>query len=154
MTIPVLDHFFAALAPVAYALLRFIVGFALIPHGLRMTFGFFPNTGQPVRNLTMLAEHLDHGGFRPARLWAPLISLTELVAGPMLALGLLTRLAAIPIVIFLIVSCFERWRVGKYFWNKLGIEYTLMWLIAAFYVLVNGSGFYSLDTLLFGGDAF
>jgi putative oxidoreductase len=154
MTIPVLDQLISTLYPVAYALLRFVVGFALIPHGLRMTFGFFPNTGQPVRNLTMLAEHLDHGGFRPAKLWTPLISLTQLVAGPMLALGLLTRLAAIPIVIFLFVSCFERWRVGKYFWNKLGIEYTLMWLIAALYILVHGSGRYSLDTLLFGGPVF
>ncbi len=154
MTVAFFDPLFAVLSPVAYALLRFVVGFALIPHGLRMTFGFFPNTGQPVRNLTMLAQHLDHGGFRPARLWAPLISLTELVAGPMLALGLLTRMVAIPIVIFLIVSCFERWRVGKYFWNKLGIEYTLMWLIAAFYILVHGSGLYSLDTLLFGRPVF
>ncbi len=154
MTIPVLDQLFAALSPVAYALLRFIVGFALIPHGLRVTFGFFPTTGQPVRNLTMLAEHLEQGGFRPGKFWAPLISLTELVVGPMLALGLLTRLAAIPIVIFLFVSLFERWRVGKYFWNKLGIEYTLMWLIAAFFVLVHGSGTFSLDALLFGGNIF
>jgi hypothetical protein len=31
--------------PFADALLRVAVGLALVPHGLRNTFGFFPNTG-------------------------------------------------------------------------------------------------------------
>ena len=78
--------------------------------------------------------------------------LLERVAGPMLALGLFTRVAALPIVIFLIVTNVERWRVGKYFWNQLGLEYTLMWTIAAIYFLVNGAGPISLDHLI--GRAF
>jgi uncharacterized membrane protein YphA (DoxX/SURF4 family) len=60
----------------------------------------------------------------------------------------LTRIVAIPIVLFLLVANVERWRVGRYFWNKLGLEYTLMWTIAAFYILVEGGGLYSLDHLL------
>jgi putative oxidoreductase len=71
-----------------------------------------------------------------------------LVGGPLLALGLFTRAAAVPIVLFLIVTNFERWRVGKYFWNQLGLEYTLMWTVAAFYFLINGSGRISLDHLI------
>ena len=66
----------------------------------------------------------------------------------MLALGLFTRLAAVPILIFLVVTNVERWRVGKYFWNQLGLEYTLMWTIAAFYFLVQGGGTISLDHLI------
>ena len=31
---------------------------------------------------------------------------------------------------------------------KLGLEYTLMWTIATFYVLVHGGGLYSLDHLI------
>ena len=81
-----------------------------------------------------------------------IFSLTQFIAGPMLALGLFTRVAAVPIVIFLIVTNVERWRVGKYFWNQLGLEYTLMWTIAAFYFLVNGAGPISLDHLI--GRAF
>src|SRR5713226_5034959 len=96
-----LDPVFAALAPVVEALLRVMVGLALVPHGLRMTFGFFAGTGLKVRNLTMLAAQLDGDGYRPGWLWAPAISATELVAGPLLALGLFTRLAAVPVVIFL-----------------------------------------------------
>jgi len=140
----------AALGPVTEALLRIAVGAALIPHGLRMTFGFFPNTGQPLRNPRKLADYLDKQGYRPGRLWALAISATQLVCGPLLVLGLFTRLAAVPVVLFLLVTNVERWRVGRYFWNQLGLEYTLMWTIAAIYVLVHGGGALSLDTLLFG----
>lgn len=136
----------------AEAVLRVSVGLALVPHGLRMTFGFFPNTGQPLRNVRMLADYLDKQGYRPGKAWALAISATQLVGGPLLALGLFTRLAAVPIVLFLLVSNIERWRVGKYFWNQLGLEYTLMWTIAAFYFLANGGGAYSLDRLIVGRE--
>src|SRR5262249_16017356 len=145
---PSLGPLYQALAPWAEALLRVACGLALIPHALRNTFGFFPKTGVRSHNLTELAAQLDHDGYRPRKFWAPAISITELLGGPMLALGLLTRVAALPIVLFLIVSNVERWRVGKYFSNQLGLEYTLMWTIVAFYFLVHGGGTISLDHLI------
>src|SRR3977135_1204143 len=81
------ESLLASFAPVVEALLRLMVGLALVPHGLRMTFGLFAHSGLKVRNLTQLAAQLDGDGYRPGRLWAPAISLTELVAGPLLALG-------------------------------------------------------------------
>jgi putative oxidoreductase len=152
LIIPELGSIYRTLAPWTEALLRVAVGLALVPHGLRMTFGFFPDTGLKVRNVGMLAEQLERDGWRPGKVWAPLISFTQLVCGPLLALGLFTRLAAIPIVIFLMVSNVERWRVGRYFWNVLGLEYTLMWTIAALYFLVHGGGVYSLDHWLIGRE--
>lgn len=146
----VMADVYQILSPWVEALLRAVVGLALVPHGLRMTFGFFPNTGLPVCNLTMLAEQLDRTGYRPGKLWAPAISLTQLICGPLLAVGLFTRSVAVPIVLFLLVSNIERWRVGRYFWNTLGLEYTLMWFVAALYFLVHGGGVYSLDRVLFG----
>jgi putative oxidoreductase len=145
---PQLAELYQALGPLSEALLRICVGVALVPHGLRMTFGFFPNTGQPLQNIRMLAKHLDKQGYHPGEIWAPAISATQLVCGPLVALGLFTRFAALPVVLFLLVTNIERWRVGKYFWNQLGLEYTLMWTIAALYVLVHGGGHYSLDSLL------
>src|ERR1700682_5615604 len=145
-----IDSSLAALAPAVEALLRVMVGLALVPHGLRMTFGLFAHSGLKVRNLTQLSAQLDGDGYRPGRGWAPAISLTELVAGPLLALGLFTRLAAVPIVIFLAVSCWERWHKGGWFWNQQGVEYTLMWTVAAAYFLVHGGGVYSFDYLVFG----
>ncbi|MBI4273435.1 MAG: DoxX family protein [Rhizobiales bacterium] len=152
LIIPQLAAIYQALAPWAELLLRVVIGFALVPHGLRMTFGFFPNTGLPIRNLSMLAKQLDRDGYLPGKLWAPLISATELIGGPLLAIGLFTRLAAVPIVIFLVVSCFERWRVGRYFWNTLGLEYTFMWMVAAFYFLIHGGGVYSMDHIVLGRE--
>ena len=144
-------HLSQTLSPYAYALLRIAVGLALVPHGLRNTFGLFPNSGAAALNLKELAAGLDRGGYRPGRFWAPAISITQLLGGPLLAAGLFTRPAAFAVVLFLLVANVERWRVGRYFWNKLGLEYTLMWTIAAFYVLVYGGGSFSLDHL-FGFD--
>ena len=149
---PGLASAYAMLAPAAEALLRVVVGFALVPHGLRMTFGWFAGTGLKVNSLKALAVQLDQTGYRPAWLWAPAISVTELVFGPLLALGLLTRPAALPVFIFLAVSNVERWRVGGYFWNTLGLEYTLLWTVAAFYFLIHGGSFYSLDHFLIGWE--
>ena len=139
---------YQTLLPLADALLRVAVGLALVPHGLRNTFGFFPNTGVRALNLPDLAKQLDESGYRPGKLWAPAISLTQLVGGPLLALGLFTRPVAAVVLVFLLVSNIERWRVGRYFWNQLGMEYTLMWTIATFYVFIRGPGPYSLDRLI------
>ena len=149
---PALGSLYATLAPWTEMLLRVAVGLAFVPHGLRNTLGFFPNTGVRAQSIALLAEQLDRDGWRPGKLWAPLISGTQLIAGPLLALGLFTRVAAVPLVIFLVVTNFERWRVGKYFWNQLGLEYTLMWTVATMYFLVHGGGAYSLDRLLLGWE--
>jgi putative oxidoreductase len=143
-----LTGLYQALSPFAYALLRVVVGLALVPHGLRNTFGLFPNTGAAALNLKELAAGLDRSGYRPGWFWAPAISITQLVGGPLLAIGFFTRPVALAVLLFLLVANVERWRVGKYFWNKLGLEYTLMWTIAAFYVLVQGAGLYSIDHLI------
>jgi putative oxidoreductase len=142
-----LSALYQTLLPFADALLRAAVGLALVPHGLRNTFGFFPNTGVRALDLTALAKQLDETGYRPGKLWAPAISLTQLAGGPLLALGLFTRPVAAVVLVFLLVSNVERWRVGRYFWNQLGLEYTLMWTIATFYVLISGPGPYSLDRI-------
>ena len=149
---PQLAPIYQALFPWAEALLRAVVGLTLVPHGLRSTFGMFPSTGAQSHNLTEFANELDRDGYHPGKFWAPAIVLTQLVAGPMLALGLFTRLAAYPIVLFLIVSNYERWRVGGFFWNKMGLEFTLLWTVSALYFLVHGGGAISVDHLLIGRE--
>jgi len=149
---PQLGPIYQALFPWVEALLRAVAGLALVPHGLRNTFGMFPSTGVQSHNLTELARQLDRDGYRPGKFWAPAISITQLVGGPMLALGLFTRPVAGAIMIFLVVSNYERWRVGGYFWNKTGLEYTLMWTVAVLYFLVHGGGAISVDHLLIGRE--
>ena len=140
------------LAPWAEAALRATVGLAMVPHGLRNTFGLFGKTGVQSHNLGQLAAQLDRDGYRPGGLWAPAISLTQLICGPLLAIGLFTRAACIPLLIFLLVTNVYRWGVGKYFWNQLGLEYTLMWTVAVLYFLIHGGGVISVDHLLIGRE--
>jgi putative oxidoreductase len=106
--LPQLGPAYHALFPWAEALLRAVVGLTLIPHGLRTAFGMFPSTGGQSHNLAEFVDELERDGYHPGRFWAPAIVLTQLVAGPMLAIGLFTRLAACPIVVFLIVTNYER----------------------------------------------
>jgi putative oxidoreductase len=152
LVIPQLGPLYQTLAPCTEALLRFIVGFAMVPHGLRNTLGFWPSTGVRSHSIPELAKQLDDDGYRPGTFWAVAISATQLIGGPLLALGLFTRPAAFAILAFLVVANYERWRVGGYFWNKLGLEYTLMWTLAALYFVVHGGGTISLDHLI--GRAF
>lgn len=144
---PQLAPLYAALGPWVEALLRVAVALCLVPHGLRMSFGFFPNTGMPVNSVRMLGDVLNNEGYKPGHLWAPVIAITELICGPMLALGLLTRVVAIPIVILLVMSIVEHRKFG-WFWNQQGIEYPVLWACAALYFLVHGGGPISLDALI------
>jgi putative oxidoreductase len=152
LVFPALGPLYAALLPWAEMLLRVVVGLWMVPHGLRNTFGFFPTTGIRAHSIPELAAQLDRDGYRPGKVWAPAISITQLVCGPLLALGLFTRPAAFVILCFLIVTNVERFRVGKYFWNQLGMEYTLMWTAATLYFVVKGGNVLSLDDLI--GRAF
>ncbi|MDE2228739.1 MAG: DoxX family protein [Alphaproteobacteria bacterium] len=137
-----------ALVPAAEALLRITVGLLLIPHGLRAFYGMFPNTGSRVLDFTALAKVLAEAGYRPGRFWAAVTWFVEFVAGPMLALGVLTRIAALFVFVFMLGSTVEHARVDGYFWNKLGLEYPLLWTIAALFFAVAGGGPYSVDHCL------
>ena len=79
LVLPQLQSVYQTLAPLGEALLRVVVGLWMVPHGLRMAFGLFPDTGIRQGNLHMLAADLDAWGYRPGWLWAPLIAATELV---------------------------------------------------------------------------
>ena len=145
---PELRSIYAALAPIVETAMRVAVGVCLVPHGLRMGYGFFPNTGLPIRSWRMLGDSLNRWGYRPGYLWAVVIVATELIGGPMLVLGLFTRAVSVPIVILLALSIWEHGTKDGWFWNKLGMEYPLIWTLAAAYFLINGGGMYSLDRLI------
>jgi len=141
----------ATLAPWAEALLRAIAGLALLPHALQKLFGFFPESKVPA-NLTELAASLDQWGYRPGKFWAFIVAATELIAGPLLALGLFTRWAALPIFIFLALSAAAHGKRDGWFWTVHGAEYPLVWAAIALFFFINGGGPLSLDAWLgFGG---
>jgi putative oxidoreductase len=70
------------------------------------------------------------------------------VCGLCLAFGLLTRVAAGPILVFLIVAIvIYHWDFG-YNWESRGIEFPLFWALVVFHFLVRGGGPWSVDALI------
>jgi len=150
LLVPALGAIYAALAPWIEALLRFAVGMAMLPHGMRMCFGYFPGTGGPINTVKGVATLYDRKGFKPGWFWATGTVLTQFVAGPCVALGLFTRPMALPLFALLALSAYDHAKYDGYFWNRMGIEYPAMWALGVLYFLINGGGAISLDHLLLG----
>lgn len=150
LILPSLGPLYQALAPWAETLIRVVVGLALVPHGLRFTLGLFPNSGSRILSLAALSDLLNAHGYRPGRFWAVAIAVLELAGGPMLALGLFTRPVALASFLFLLMGVVEHARFDGYFWNKLGIEYPMVWSAATLFFVVHGGGPWSLDYWLVG----
>jgi putative oxidoreductase len=152
LILPQLGPVYAAAAPVAEALIRIVVSLALVPHGLRFTFGLFPNSGSRGLSLGALRAQLDAHGYRPGWFWAAAIATLELAGGPLLALGLFTRPLALVAFVFLVTAAIEHWRFDGYFWNVTGLEYPMVWSAGMLFFVVHGGGPYSLDSWLLGHE--
>src|SRR5688500_14550264 len=150
LLLPALGAVYDALAPWVEALLRFMLGMAMVPHGLRMSLGYFKNTGGPPGTLASVVQMYDRKGYRPARFWAVSTVITQFVAAPCVALGLFTRPMALPLFVLRALSAYDHAKYDGYFWNKSGIEYPAMWAAGVLYFLINGGGEISLDHLVLG----
>src|SRR6266576_1912219 len=83
--VPALRALYEPLAPYAYAFMRFCVGATIVPHGYTK---LFQGTVAPAAG--MIAKL----GLEPAVAWAYFVGVVEFAGGILLAIGLLTRLAA------------------------------------------------------------
>ena len=126
---------------IADVLLRVVAGGNLIPHG----YGKIVSE-QSVAGFSGFVAQL---GFPMPLFFAWVATLTELVGGFLIVVGLLTRpVAAAAIILMLVIVFGVHWENG--FSNRQGgYEYPLMWLIVLLVVFFKGSGHYSLDRLLF-----
>lgn len=152
LIVPALGAVYDALGPWVEALLRFVVGMAMVPHGLRMCLGYFKGTGGPVSSVRDVAAMYQRKGFRPGWFWAYCTVLTQFVAAPCVALGLLTRPMALPLFALMVLSAYDHARYDGYFWNRMGVEYPAMWAAGVLYFLINGGGPISLDHLVLGWE--
>ena len=107
---PALGPLYQILAPWAEALLRVIVGLALVPHGLRFTFGMFPNSGSRGLSLGALSAML---GVRTKRVDAWAWTIAGLFAGiGGLFMGNMVRLNPI-VLTFLVIPALAAAVVGR-----------------------------------------
>ena len=127
----------------ALLLVRVVVGGLFVGHGAQKLFGWFGGEG-----ITGTIGTMEKIGAQPAPFWAYLEATTELVAGLMLAVGLLVPVAAAALVGDMVVAIL-RVHAPKAFWSQFGgWEYNLV-LIALLVALgVVGAGRYALDRYL------
>lgn len=139
LLIPALAPLYDRLAPLAWPLVRFTCGAALIPHGWgKLVAGGLPGTAAGFAKL----------GLEPAYPLALYIGCLELIGGTLLALGLFTRLVAIQVVVFMAMAVTQAHWANGYFWTNKGYEYPLFWGLVALAIVFRGGGPVSLDRLL------
>src|SRR5919198_5363669 len=123
-------------------LLRVVVGGTMAAHGAQKLFGWFEGPG-----LEGVTGMLANFGFRLPSLLALGLALTE-SAGVLFALGFLTPLVALGIVVVMLNAiALVHFKNG--FWaGKGGYEFNLVLLTVAVAVAATGPGRFSLDRAL------
>jgi putative oxidoreductase len=124
-------------------LLRVVVGVTLAAHGAQKLFGWFGGPG-----LDGTARGLEMLGFTPGRRHAALAGLVEIGAGLLLALGLLTPIAAALVSSVMVVAALSAHVKQGFFITSGGYEYTLVLGAAGLTFAFTGPGRFSLDAAL------
>lgn len=139
LMIPALRSIYEPFAPYAYAFMRLCVGAVIVPHGYAKLFqGAIGGAAGAIAKL----------GLEPAMPWAYLITVVEFFGGIMLAIGLLTRLAAAALVIEFAVIVFGVKYASGFFAFKGGFEYELLLGLLCLAIFFKGGGRFSLDRLI------
>lgn len=119
----------------ALALLRVVAGLMLVQHGVQKLFGVLTPPDQPARVLAPFSRNWIAG-------------VLELTLGPLLALGLGTRVVAFVLSGELAFAYFLV-HVKNGFWPILNRgELAVLYCFVFFYLSARGGGRYSLDALL------
>ncbi|HVM17664.1 MAG TPA: DoxX family protein [Gaiellaceae bacterium] len=124
-------------------LLRVVVGTLVAAHGGRRLFGWFGGRGR-----TGTVDYFASLGYRAPQLAWLLVGAAEVAGGLLLALGLVTPLAALLVaVVALSAIAVARWRAGL-FVSHGGFELDVVLVTVATAVTVAGPGRVSLDRLI------
>jgi putative oxidoreductase len=132
LIIPPLRRVYAAFGDLTFMLMRVIAGVALMVHGYGKVTDPFGAVG--------MVESL---GFVPGAFWSPLLSFSEFFGGLLLALGLLTRPAAVAASVILLVTIYYHWIFKDQGWS--GSEKSILWVGMTLFFAVHGGGRLSVD---------
>lgn len=127
---------------ISYPLIRLFTGLMLVPHGAQKLFDMFGGTTEGT------AAFFTKVGVEPALTLTYLVGFVEFFGGIMIAIGLLTRPAALGAMILLLVAVFQVHLGNGFFWTKVGYEYPLYWAVMCFAVFLKGGGNMSVDSKL------
>jgi putative oxidoreductase len=123
--------------------LRLVIGLLFVGHGAQKLWGSFGGHG-----LAGTGGFFEGLGLRPGRLHAMLAGISELMGGVLMALGLLTPLAAAVLTAVMLTAILTV-HASKGVWaTEGGYEYNLVLLAAVFALSAVGAGAWSLDHVL------
>ena len=124
-------------------LARVVFGLLMAAHGSQKLFGWFGGYG-----LAGTGGFFESLGFRPGRFFAATAGGTEVVAGLLLALGLLGPLGpALILSVMVVAMATVHWQHGLFAQDN-GIEVPLLYAVGAAALALTGAGAYSIDALL------
>lgn len=123
--------------------IRIAIGAIFVAHGTQKLTGWWGGDG-----LIGTGRYLAGFGFRPATVWAAVAGATELGAGIMFAVGLLTPAAAAGLVGVMFVAARTEHRGHGPWASDGGWEYPALLAVVALAVAADGPGRYSADHAL------
>jgi putative oxidoreductase len=139
--IPFLAPLWAGLTEPAYALLRIAAGGFLVPHGLWKLFGI---TGSQEEMLAFFSAI----GLEPAWTIMIAVGIVEVVGGTLIAIGLLTRPAALAAAATTATAALYVHLPLGFYVEPGGVEFSALWAIVLLYIAIRGGGALSLDRLI------
>ena len=133
-------------------LLRMTVGAMFVAHGVHKLFGIGGGPGIGPGGLDQTAAQFTTLGLSPAFVLAVLAGITQLAGGVLLVTGLLTRWAALALIIYCTIGIWADHGRWGFFLNWLmtpgrghGVEYLVVVIGALMGLLMIGGGDWSLD---------
>lgn len=141
--IPALGRLHERSKPYAWPLIRFFAGIMLVPHGAQKLFGAFGGEG-----LLGTSYGFAKWGLEPALPLAFIAACTEFFGGLLVAVGFLTRLAALACFILLMVAVLQVHWPNGFFASRGGYEYPLLWAMVMLGITIRGGGPLSVDHVL------
>jgi len=135
-------RFLATSAPASVILIRLVVGFTFLFEGIQK---FLYPTDLGVGRFAKI-------GLPSPEILAPFVGVFEIVCGTLIFVGLLTRFAAIPLIIDMIVAIATTkipMLLDKGFWamaHEARVDFAM--LLGSIFLLIVGGGLWSSDAML------
>lgn len=124
-------------------LARLILGVLMVAHGGQKLFGWLGGYG-----IAGTAGFFEQLGFHPGRLFALAASISEVISGILIALGLFGPVGpALLLSVMLVAAVSVHWK-GGLFATTNGIEVPLLYGTGALALALTGPGPFSLDRVL------